>query len=123
MKLRNGFVSNSSSSSFIVATNNEITKEYLLKLFKLEDGNPLYPIAKQLATFIAESVSEMSAREIEEELTYACPKHIQEEIIKRKYKIYHGFACDDESGIERAFCEMDVNYADDDLIFYKEGGY
>ncbi len=42
MKVRSGFVSNSSSSSYIVALNGNLTKEGFLKALQLEPGSPLY---------------------------------------------------------------------------------
>jgi hypothetical protein len=42
MKIRQGFVSNSSSSSFIVILNDQLSKENFLKALLLEPNSPLY---------------------------------------------------------------------------------
>ena len=54
MKIRNGFVSNSSSSSFIVAYNGkkksqEELKEFLLEKFMVGKDSPMYKITNDLA--------------------------------------------------------------------------
>jgi len=41
MKIRTGFVSNSSSSSFVIASDEPITEELLLKTLGVSEGHPL----------------------------------------------------------------------------------
>ena len=56
MKIRNGFVSNSSSSSFlIISKNGKLTKDMLMKSFGVEKGAVLYNFAKNMAKEMFES--------------------------------------------------------------------
>lgn len=56
MKLRTGFVSNSSSSSFVIWYKDDLTKENLIKAMGVDKNNPLYFFADDLSDYvIAES--------------------------------------------------------------------
>ena len=48
MKFRMGFVSNSSSSSFILAINGELTRENFLIALGVEKSSPMYGLAKEV---------------------------------------------------------------------------
>lgn len=52
MKLRTGFVSNSSSSSFIIWYKDDLTKENLIKAMGVDKNNPLYFFADDLSDYI-----------------------------------------------------------------------
>lgn len=56
MKLRTSFVSNSSSSSFVIWYKDDLTKENLIKAMGVDKNNPLYFFADDLSDYvIAES--------------------------------------------------------------------
>jgi hypothetical protein len=52
MKTRYGFVSNSSSSSFVVVSQEDVTKESIIEGFKVKLGDPLYFVGDAIATEI-----------------------------------------------------------------------
>lgn len=61
MKCRGGFVSNSSSSSFIIGIKDiELTQQTLLNAFKIPTDSPLYKFAKDMAAYMSsgESIDE-----------------------------------------------------------------
>jgi len=62
MKFRNGFVSNSSSSSFIVTMKNgeKMTKEILMNTFDVKKNSPLYSFANDLSDWVMKNVEEQS---------------------------------------------------------------
>jgi len=133
MKIRNGFVSNSSSSSFlIISKNGELTEEKLMKAFAISEKSPLYPFAKQAARTMLHS-DEMSAeswrdnfcwKETDEQFKEEQPENYAiYEMLKDKnsnMKVYYGSA---DSYEEPALCEMDIDYEDDDIKIEKEGRY
>ena len=58
MKIRNGFVSNSSSSSFVLACKGEPTESKLLDAFKVPVESPFYDLATKIAEQLVEASKE-----------------------------------------------------------------
>ena len=52
MKIRTGFVSNSSSSSFVIWYKDDLTKENLIKAMGVDKNNPLYFFADDLSDYV-----------------------------------------------------------------------
>jgi hypothetical protein len=132
MKIRNGFVSNSSSSSFIIISKNgELTLEKLMNAFDVNEKSPLYPLAKDVAKRMLDS-DEMNAKswketwcyqETDEEFKEQLPEQYEiYEMLKEdnNIKVYYGSA---DSYDDAALCEMDIYYEDDDIKIEKDGGY
>jgi len=68
MKIRTGFVSNSSSSSFIVIMKNgkELDKETLLETFEVKETSPLYGFALDLTEWILHNVEKDTIKSLHE---------------------------------------------------------
>ena len=118
MKIRNGFVSNSSSSSFlIVMKNNKIlSKNSLIESFKVDKNSPLFGFADDLADFLIGESKECSIKEMhdnyigsheKDELTkdemidelvdeMSMDKDMLELLKDDKIKVYKGSACSDD---------------------------
>lgn len=145
MKIRTGFVSNSSSSSFVVIMKNgkEMTKETLLEAFDVKPTSPLYVFAKDLTDWIVHNVKKQDIKSLyhnycgssnkltEDEMIeriledYGDPNEKQEELEKIKNNeilYYEGSAASDSGdGLEYYLCETGIN-VDNDIITIKSGG-
>ena len=132
MKFRNGFVSNSSSSSFVIGFKNEISENKLLELFKTEN-KLLMGISKEIVSVIMNNASETSiaailkdyyVNSIDELPTWY--KKILNTASEKNFKIYTGYFEDGGNGvdgIEAYLCHTEIIYEDDNMLFYKENGY
>jgi len=126
MKIRNGFVSNSSSSSFVVAVSPDSDLKTELEKFKVsDDSNPFVEVANEIVDWIIGSVDIYD----DEDLKYELDEDYLSENIKQAHfhgwKLYRGCAsdgcCDD--GVEGIVCNMTIDINNDNLIIEKEGGY
>lgn len=127
MKIRNDFVTNSSSSSFVIATKDEINKEMLLNCFRIPEKSPLFDFANDLSNFIVGEVKKHTIEEIIDD--YCCdsinelPSYYQKAINKGFNNLYRGSASNESDGIEMVFCDMSMEYEDENIIIIKDGGY
>ena len=116
MKRRSGFVSNSSSSSFVIACKDgSLTKQKLMGSFKTPKESFMYNIASDIADFLISEVKPKNWKtpaELAEDLEYI--EDLPE--IPEDFKVQLIFPCNDGEAVERMICEMDLIYKDSDLV-------
>ena len=137
MKVRQGFVSNSSSSSFIVAVPSgaEVTTDSIMELFEIPQTSPVYGLNCSIAEFIARSVVKTdipdmlhnygydSVAEAEED---GCCGELQVAVdyASSGFDIYYLHASDDNGdGIETMLCNTELDIRTDNLAIVGGGGY
>jgi hypothetical protein len=130
MKTRQGFVSNSSSSSFIIATREKLTKKNLDKIFRVPETGIFKNIAKEMATIFFDNAEEITVEEFLDDYDYDSLDEIEGEygdFIRKAYNnnftVYHGYVSDDEGGMEEAAVSLEINYEDENIIMWKESYY
>lgn len=147
MKTRLGFVSNSSSSSFVVIMKNgqKMTKETLLEVFDVNEKSPLYNFAEELSNWMVNRVEEMDIKSIHDnyvgnyekkELTEddmiaelvdeygGISEEDLEKIKSKEYRYYNGSASDDSGdGLETYLCESGINMDTETIKIISGGSY
>lgn len=147
MKIRNGFVSNSSSSSFIIGyKGNKPTIEDMTKKFGVVKGSPFYSVAKKIAQFLSVQMNKenkitrtkllyeyedyLTTQMTEEEQikvitkeSYGELKKVIPQIFSGEYLVYEGSVVSDGDGFEQMLCEMGFEILDEDFFFIKGESY
>jgi hypothetical protein len=124
MKIRNGFVSNSSSSSFlIISKNGELTTDILMESFKIDKESPLYNVAKD----IAKDLKSLSRKYTKDDFLkeFANSEKDFEEDYPSLYEIYKKI----DSSIYYAICDdvdypllysLNIDYEDNNILIKKD---
>lgn len=132
---RNGFVSNSSSSSFVIVTKKKLNKDLLTKAFKeYADKEIIEYLCMRCNCTIEELVDATHCREeatwaeaicavikgeyAEPELTSKILDRIRD---KRSHSYLSGY-CDECGGIEALLTPIRFKIIEDDIIFYTYEG-
>jgi hypothetical protein len=139
MKVRNGFVSNSSSSSFIIAVPNKTEpEEAVRKAFSVSDDHPLKGLVDQFCKTVLRTADIMTKEQYADDYTGEVPKTDEEweefwkhdapepkakELYDRDWTVFHGYFSDEDYGLECGLCNMDLNIDKDNLVMIHEGGY
>jgi hypothetical protein len=134
MKIRKGFVSNSSSSSFVVAFKGDNLKKELENIFKVENLL-LKGIGKAVADCFVENAEKVVSLKdyVEEQYGDSNIEYwIKEDSTLKKMKkliddgwmVWTGsFGTDAENPLEYWLCETDLNYKGENIVIIHEGGF
>jgi len=135
MKIRSGFVSNSSSSSFIIGHDKKLKsaklKEKLINVFGVNEKSPLYNTSLSIIESLLNCSEEMTKAEVmadwgvdDDDFDMITDGEIYKDIFDKKFICRSGsVANDSEESSEMMLVDMSLDYKDDELIIYKEGGY
>jgi len=136
MKIRNGFVSNSSSSSFMVGLPRGLSdkekREFLLNKMGVDKNSFFYVAAKGVADCIINSTPMKDAKALIDDYGYNSVEDMREDYPdwvelfedSRQLEIYAGSASNEDYDLgEQLFCEMEWKVSDDDFYINKEAGF
>lgn len=125
MKIRTGFVSNSSSSSFTVISKKELTEEMIWEAIKVPENHPLYEMSKNICKCIINQAEDADVEVLKEDAEdgYTNSQELLEKIEKGLH-VYTGYFGDDSSNTVEAFlCMNGINVKTEDFEIDCEGGY
>jgi len=131
VKIRFGFVSNSSSSSFIIAFkgNNDELQRKLREIFggSLPEKYPIKsmpPIGDVVANNIEESIKTLEEwDDFYGDLNNPRENHVRFiNRLKEGWMIYQG-GFHDLNYLEKFLCNSDIDFEDDEILIWQEGGY
>lgn len=132
MKIRNGFVTNSSSTNYLILSKEELTPEKLSTILGVSQDSPLFDIVLSLCTqllvkdFIKTS-EKVCNSSFEDQLLEAFGEKTLKKyktLTKKGYVSYHGHVSDNYDDIEALF-SMDSFIVDNNDIFmdFSDGMY
>jgi hypothetical protein len=119
MKIRNDFVTNSSSSSFLIAVKEELTPEKLYQVFDVHENHPLVGIVNVIFRCAEKTTEEEFVRDYD----YFLTEKKYQDILGKGYILYEGSFSDEASPAEAYLCSAGLDITGEDFIMLHEGGY
>lgn len=123
MKTRQGFVSNSSSSSFIIAyKGDKPTVSRLVDVLGVRPNALLYDFSIAIAEYLL-TAEELDDYDKENMKIFPKSYGLQGHLFHEGFTILKGSCLDERWGIEAAMVDLELDYESDDLVIKKEAGY
>lgn len=133
MKIRSGFVSNSSSSSFVVFWKGDITKERILEQLGVQEGSFFYSFAKEVAQVLLPFGDEIACtveqlRDLEryprDDVEWREDFAREIKFLENGWKVYRGMTSnEDRESASQWLTYESIDIHTDDLIIEKEAGF
>ncbi len=134
MKIRQGLVSNSSSSSFVVMHREGVTEKDVQVSLVSGPNSPFYHLAKRVAHVLMSPENCKTEEQLANVCTYGYldeweeykeDEDLQLALYKMKdgWIVRYGRASNEDDLPGGVLCEMDIDYESPDLIIKKNGGY
>lgn len=117
MKIKTDFITNSSSTSFILAFNDEFSSKKIIKAFGIKENSILTEIFEDfLSELEYKELDEKELREYEKEM-YKDDLEKINELRKKGKKVYMGYLSSDNSLLESFFCQ-DAYLIENEEIYF-----
>ena len=131
MKIRNGFVSNSSSSSFIIYSKKELDISVLKDLFEMPEGHPLEDIGDAVAKTFMSNADRINSWEefvsdfYDEDEALDCGGASVKAKLDEGWFMYTGEFSNEgyDDVMEDYLCDTTLNIDTPNLIIEHEGGF
>lgn len=120
MKIRKDFVTNSSSSSYVIGTKGELTKEKLIQSFGVTPSSLLFPIVEDMANILIDLSRPFTLEQLAK--NWCCNMNdlpdIYQDLVRKGYNLHIGFVGSDGEYLEQLLYNMSLNYIDEDFAIY-----
>jgi len=124
MKVRDGFVTNSSSTSYIIISKKELTGKYLAQKLGVTENTPnYYDIVSVCNNMVKDGKDGFYHHSYQESLSYSLINELfgketankYKRALKKGYEIYCGQISSDETDYEITMCLDYIKYCDSEI--------